>query len=154
MILVLDSAALDQITHECAIAPSAETGGVLIGEVQGDTAKVCAATGPGPNAVCRARRLDWDASYIQGVVHGVDASVVLKVIGRWHKHASPIILPSEDDRRGAEWFRQCMGDLATSVELIVACDENDAPMAFGAFHCTNDEGMTRITMAIDEMATT
>lgn len=154
MMIVLAPAALEEIARLCAVSPGAETGGVLIGEVRGNEAHVEAVSGPGPNAVCLARRLDWDASYVEGVIHGVALSVVLQVLGRWHKHAAPIILPSEDDRRGAEWFRQCVAPEDSTVELIVACDENDAPMAFGAFQCTKDEGMQRITMAIDEMATT
>lgn len=134
-----------EIARLCADAPGTETGGVLFGWRSREVAaEVIEVTGPGPNAILLPRELEWDASYIQGVIHGgLLARGTFEIIGRWHKHASPVILASQEDRRGAEWFRKAIAPESATIELIVATGENDEPLAYGAYLCTCD-GLQRI----------
>jgi len=150
MTLKVRPEAAAQIAQLCADAPQLETGGVLVGWRYNEVAaEVVHATGPGPNALLQAREMEWDPSYIQGIMDGIQLTRGgFGIIGRWHKHAAPVILASQQDRHGAEWFRMAIAPEDATVELIVGTGENDMPLAYGAYLCTCD-GLQRIECETD-----
>lgn len=129
----LSRAATQQIAALCAAAPGVETGGLLV-----DGLGQVFATGPGPGAVMKPHLLEWDASYIAGVLDAVSHAGVWRVVGRWHKHTSPVIDASVDDRGSAERFRQLIG-APELVDVVVACDADDRTIGWAVYLCTAGE---------------
>jgi hypothetical protein len=125
--------AVQLISALCAAAPGVETGGLVV--LSGDSGFV---TGPGPAATQKSQALEWDASYIVGVLDAIAHAGTWRVHGRWHKHTSPVILASEDDQESAQRFRQLIG-ADELVDVIVACDAEDRPIGLSAYLCTADE---------------
>lgn len=123
---------VEMITAACAEAPGVETGGLILLHGEG-----CTVTGPGPAALLQPRALEWDVSFIAGVL-GVAGALGAKPFARWHKHTSPIILASEEDRASAEQLRLALGR-DELVDVIVACGPDDRPIGWSAYVCTADE---------------
>lgn len=135
---------VEMIARECAAAPGVETGGLIL--VAGERASV---TGPGPAAVRTPDRLEWDASFIAGALT-VAADLGAELLGRWHKHTSPVILASSADAASAEQLRRALGG-AEFCDLIVACDREDQPIGWSAYHCT-EGGYERIQVTLPQEA--
>lgn len=121
--------AISQITRLCAAAPGVETGGLIIESLGHGFA-----TGPGPAAVQEGQALEWDASYIAGILDALAHAGVWKVVARWHKHTSPIVLASAQDRLSAMELLRVTGD-EELVDVIVACDAEDRPISWAAYMC-------------------
>ena len=97
--VVLPGAIRTQIEEECRSSPDGETGGVLIGRVEGHRATVTRATGPGPGAERRATIFRRDVEFTQAELDkaaeelGGDGLY----IGEWHSHLVPSTVPSATD---------------------------------------------------------
>ena len=77
---------------EVLSSPTRETGGILIGRLDGNKAIVHKATGPGPKAVRTSTRFDRDVEYSQNELDAEVAACNENVyLGEWHSHlvASP-----------------------------------------------------------------
>lgn len=149
MTLAISAEAREQINHLCLDHRRRETGGLLLGTRDADRAFVWEATGPGHQANAGQRTLMLDTSFVLGVITGVQAAGVLEVLGRWHKHVAADLRTSDDDRRGAEAFRQVCEfafDATNSYELVVGTDD-DQPVGYGAYLCTV-QGIERIACTL------
>lgn len=123
-------AAVARIRHLCTTTRGVETGGLLLAR----DGVIQAVTGSGPAAVAGPRRLSWDPSYIAGCLDILEQTD-LEVVGRWHKHVSPVIRASSDDREGAAAFLRAL-ELDAMVDVIVATGNGDEPIAIAAYGCT------------------
>lgn len=87
------------ITSETSANGDTETGGILIGYVEGDTAHVLRATGPGPNAVKTGMRFERDVEYTQAQLDSAASELGDKgsYLGEWHSHLVSDPSPSGQD---------------------------------------------------------
>lgn len=137
-IVSLDAGITSSIARHCAETPGVEFGGVMITGPLGSYA-----TGAGPGARMGATELVWEATYIAGCLE-VAAGLGCEFIGRWHKHTTPIILASAEDRASAEHLRRSIG--GDVIDVIVACD-GPTPIAWAAYLCT-DAGYERVELEL------
>jgi len=80
------------IVAEVTSSPTTETGGILIGRIEGSKAIIEMATGPGPKAVRTATRFERDVEFAQEALDAESAKETNNVyLGEWHSHlvASP-----------------------------------------------------------------
>lgn len=89
----------DFIYSEVESSVDAETGGVLIGYVQGRKAFVTRATGPGPKAIKSATRFERDVEYVQNELERATSELGERglYIGEWHSHLETAPKPSPTD---------------------------------------------------------
>lgn len=127
--------ARERIEHFCAQRPGYEEGGIII---ESDHS-VCV-TDSGPHAEHASDSLAWDTSYIFGCIE-VAGALGGRVIGRWHSHTSPVILPSDEDKTSAAALRKVLGT-DEIIDLIVATDAGK-PIAWAAYLCS-DAGYERV----------
>lgn len=82
-----------------------ETGGILIGRIEGDRVIVAHVVGPGPNAIHEPAKFIRDGDYAQQQLDEyVNMSeVVDDYIGEWHSHPLPVG-PSMRDRESMRWI--------------------------------------------------
>lgn len=82
-------------------SPNVETGGVLIGYVDGRTAIVTRITGPGPKALRTAIRFERDVEYVQQQIDlaAIELGGQGSYLGEWHSHLEPDPEPSGQDIR-------------------------------------------------------
>lgn len=133
MNLQLSVSALATIQRLCRANPGVETGGLVLGTPDGF---IVGLTGPGPRAVLERARLAWDPSYIAGVLDGVQlVHAQLRPIGRWHKHVSPVLAASPEDRAGAYAFRRALGTQSI-LDIVIATGDGDEPIGIAAYRCT------------------
>lgn len=97
--VVLPSDVRTFIEQETLSSPDAETGGILIGYVDGDCALVLRATGPGPNAVRTKTIFRRDVPFVQAELDKAAAELGAQglYIGEWHSHLSTDTRPSPTD---------------------------------------------------------
>lgn len=95
----------DMIEQESRERYPLETGGILIGRIEGDRAIVALAVGPGPNAIHEPTKFLRDGDYAQqqldeyiNTSEGSD-----DYIGEWHSHPLPVG-PSMRDRESMSWI--------------------------------------------------
>lgn len=131
----------DDVQLQCRCAPGLETAGVLLMSAKGDGM----ASGPGLEARRTPTRCDWDPQHIAYIVEFVRQTGGT-VLGRWHKHTSPIILASDTDRESADVFREALA-LPVMLDLIVACGADDRPIAWAAYLCS-DAGYERVDLEL------
>lgn len=86
---------------EVCSSPDRETGGILIGYVDGVRAYVTRATGPGPNAERSAQIFRRDVDYVQRELDKATDELGDRglYIGEWHSHLTPNTTPSPTDVR-------------------------------------------------------
>lgn len=87
------------IQAEVEASPTAETGGILIGYVNGRKAVVVKATGPGPKAVRTATRMERDVEFVQAELDRATKELGPKglYVGEWHSHLESDPHPSGRD---------------------------------------------------------
>ena len=93
------------IISETACHFPQETGGILVGRVEGDCAFIQHATGPGPHANHALTKFKRDGHYSQEVLNKLiqDSSGTLDYIGEWHSH--PVKSnPSSVDITSMKWI--------------------------------------------------
>lgn len=95
----------DLIQQESQMQYPLETGGILIGRIEGERVIVTHGVGPGPNAIHQPAMFLRDGAYAQ---QQLDKYVALSddiddYIGEWHSH--PIAVgPSLQDRESMRWI--------------------------------------------------
>ncbi|MBW3630998.1 MAG: hypothetical protein KY464_17125 [Gemmatimonadetes bacterium] len=89
----------------------------------------------------------WDPSYVVGYIDAITARGFTAPIGRWHKHCTPDLRASAEDRVGAAAFRAALG-LNALVDVIVAT-VHDEPISWAAYLCTA-AGYDRITAELPD----
>lgn len=132
---------VDDVRFHCLAAPGCETAGVLLLTPEGEGR----ASGPGLEALQTVDRCDWDPQHIAYIVDFVRQAGGT-ILGRWHKHTSPIILASDTDRESAAVFRDALA-LPVMLDLIVACGADDRPIAWAAYLCS-DAGYERVELEL------
>ena len=97
----LSSFAQEAVRTEAALHPREETGGMLLGYRDGDTAVVVAAVGPGPAARRTATRFLPDAAWQQSRLDEIYAASgrTTAYLGDWHTHPGGLAVLSRQDRR-------------------------------------------------------
>jgi hypothetical protein len=111
----------DFIVTEVASSPTVETGGILIGRIDGTTAIVTRATGPGPKAVRTVTRFERDIEFAQKELDAEsskDASMVY--IGEWHSHLVAEPVPSGRDVLSLTGIAQS-SNYATDCPIMLIC---------------------------------
>jgi len=94
-----------------------ETGGILLGRIDGDVAAVCDAGGPGPRAVRKPRFFLRDLEHAQrlaDLAYQRDGSIW---IGEWHTHTAGEPAPSSLD---LHTYTQLFGDPELRFEVLVS----------------------------------
>ena len=81
------------IVTEVASSPTVETGGILIGRIESNIAIVEKATGPGPNAIRKAKHFERDIEFAQAELNAATANCSV-YLGEWHSHLVPVPEPS------------------------------------------------------------
>jgi integrative and conjugative element protein (TIGR02256 family) len=83
----------------------AETGGILIGRIEGDRVIVAHAVGPGPNAIHEPAKFLRDGDYAQQQLdeYVTMSEAIDDYIGEWHSHPLPVG-PSMRDRESMSWI--------------------------------------------------
>jgi integrative and conjugative element protein (TIGR02256 family) len=92
--------ARDAILAEVQSSLAAETGGILLGYIDGNrTAVVLRATGPGPNAQKSASGFDRDVEFVQAELDSASRELGPQglYIGEWHSHLEKAPEPSPRD---------------------------------------------------------
>jgi integrative and conjugative element protein (TIGR02256 family) len=115
------SSVRDFIVTEVASSPTVETGGILIGRIDGTTAIVTRATGPGPKAVRTVTRFERDIEFAQKELDAEsskDASMVY--IGEWHSHLVAEPVPSGRDVLSLTGIAQS-SNYATDCPIMLIC---------------------------------
>lgn len=95
----------DMIKQESQERYPLETGGILIGKIEGDRVIVAHGVGPGPNAIHEPAKFLRDGEYAQ---QQLDTYVAMSegdddYIGEWHSHPIPVG-PSLRDRESISWI--------------------------------------------------
>lgn len=84
-----------------------ETGGMLVGRVEGDSVLITHATGPGPLALHSGHEFKRDGEYSQKILDQIVTEVggMYDYIGEWHSH--PLKSgPSSKDIKTMNWISQ------------------------------------------------
>jgi integrative and conjugative element protein (TIGR02256 family) len=111
----------DFIVTEVASSPNVETGGILIGRINGTTAIVNRATGPGPKAVRSATRFERDVEYAQQELDMDSTNDPSNVyIGEWHSHLVATPVPSGRDVLSLTGIAQA-SNYATDCPIMLIC---------------------------------
>lgn len=89
----------DFIRAEVESSSNAETGGILIGYIDGQSVVVVKATGPGPKAKRTATRLERDVEFVQKQLDDAEKALGIKgrYVGEWHSHLESDPKPSGRD---------------------------------------------------------
>ena len=133
MVIRIPDNALAALDVMCRAAGGLETGGVLAAdEIATEVVVVTHVSDAGPTAVRTRDRLEWDPEHIAAQLGYLSDRP--RIFGRWHKHCGPVLLASEEDRRGAEAFRAAVG--AEAVLDIIVATEDDRPIGWAAYLCT------------------
>lgn len=103
--IYIDATAVHVMRLESELKYPHETGGILLGTIEGDTAAVAHVSGPGPRALHASHRFVRDGDYAQHVLERILASSGGKqdYLGEWHSHPSrsPV---SHRDRASMRWI--------------------------------------------------
>ncbi len=122
----------DFIVNEVASSPTVETGGILIGRIDGTTAIVTRATGPGPKAIRTATRFERDVEFAQQELDAESARDLSMVyIGEWHSHLVPEPAPSGRDVLSLTGIAQS-SNYATTSPIMLICGFNQEKKSIGA----------------------
>jgi len=99
--IILSREIAETIRAEVEASVDAETGGILIGHVQGRTAVVMRATGPGPNAKRTKAVFERDVEFVQSQLDQAAGEFGERglYIGEWHSHLETDPEPSPRDIR-------------------------------------------------------
>lgn len=78
---------------------ASETGGLLVGKREGDTVKIVAASGPGPQAVHKPTIFERDGAFSQAWLEQTmkDHGGKVEYVGEWHSHPNSVPIPSRRD---------------------------------------------------------
>jgi integrative and conjugative element protein (TIGR02256 family) len=103
--IYLGAVVADTIEQESRERYPLETGGILIGRIEGDRVIVAHAIGPGPNAIHEPAKFLRDGDYAQQQLDEyVNVSEgIYDYIGEWHSHPLPVG-PSMRDRESMSWI--------------------------------------------------
>ncbi len=111
----------DFIFTEVGSSPTVETGGILMGRIDGTTASITRATGPGPNAIRTATRFERDVEYAQQELDAESSKDSSSVyIGEWHSHLVPTPSPSGRDVLSLTGIAQS-SNYATDCPIMLIC---------------------------------
>ena len=103
--IYIDATAAHVMRLESELKYPHETGGILLGTIEGDTAAIGHASGPGPKAQHTRYRFVRDGAYAQHVLESILASSggTQDYLGEWHSHPSrsPV---SHRDRSSMRWI--------------------------------------------------
>lgn len=107
--IILLAEVAEAFFRECARALPNETGGVLVGRVDGDIATVHHAVGPGPKAKHSRASFTRDGEYAQDQLDALHEASVghYDYLGEWHSHTA-FQGPSPRDKAS-------MAEIATST---------------------------------------
>ena len=115
-----DSVRADIVT-EVSSSPTTETGGILIGRIEGSKAIIERATGPGPKAVRTATLFERDIEFAQ---KELDAESVKgsnnAYVGEWHSHLVASPEPSGRDVLSMIGIAEAV-NYATDCPLMLIC---------------------------------
>ncbi len=104
--LGLSASIVETLQRACERKAPCETGGVLVGHVDGDgRTVVTAVVGPGPNALHSRNRFQRDGEYTQAEVDRLyhESEGRVDYIGEWHSHPDAGG-PSHIDRHAMSWI--------------------------------------------------
>lgn len=109
------------ITAEVASSPATETGGILIGRIEGNKAIIVRATGPGPNAKRTASVFERDIEFAQGELDAEAAKGQGNLyVGEWHSHLVASPEPSGRDVLSMTGIAQA-SNYATDCPVMMIC---------------------------------
>ncbi len=134
---------------EVQSCPTTETGGILIGRIEGDKAIIERATGPGPKAVKTATRFERDIEFAQSELDAATASSHTSVyLGEWHSHLVASPKPSPRDVLSMQDIAESR-NYATDCPVMVICgfDQKAATIAeINAWAFPVSSSMRRVTI--------
>jgi integrative and conjugative element protein (TIGR02256 family) len=131
------------IEEEIRSSPKSETGGVLLGNLAGESLVITCATGPGPGARRSRDRLVLDNRYCQGAIDAARnlSRGQLRYYGEWHSHPAGDLSPSPDDLRSLETLATSSTSGIAFPVIIIACLDQRGDLSAKAF--TYRTGETR-----------
>jgi len=116
---------------EVESSPTTETGGILIGRIEGSRAIVARATGPGPKAIRTATRFERDIEFAQNELDAEVANGNSNIyIGEWHSHLVTLPEPSGRDVLSMKGIAEAP-NYATDCPVMVICGFDKKTGAFG-----------------------
>lgn len=134
---------------EVASCPTTETGGILIGKIEGNKAIIERATGAGPKAVKTATRFERDTQFAQAELDaaatGSNPSVYL---GEWHSHLVAAPEPSPRDVLSMQGIAES-SNYATECPVMLICGFDQKASAIGelrAWVFPASSSMRRVTI--------
>ncbi|MEZ6104470.1 MAG: ThiF family adenylyltransferase [Pirellulaceae bacterium] len=106
---------------EVEACPTTETGGILIGRIEGNRAIIEQATGPGPNAVKTSTRFERDIKFAQAELNSAASRSNPSIyLGEWHSHLVASPEPSPRDVLSMQEIAES-GNYATDCPVMVVC---------------------------------
>lgn len=118
---------VEKMKHEVSQDIHIETGGILLGQINGNEAIIRAASDAGPNAIKESARFERDSLHCQSFLDGFKGKFVY--VGEWHYHPSKDGKPSLTDIKS---FKEIAGQknyiTSNPISIIITSD--------GKLHCT------------------
>jgi integrative and conjugative element protein (TIGR02256 family) len=116
-----------------AHAPN-ETGGILVGRVEGDRVIVLAASDAGPRAIREPTRFERDGAYCQEflMAKAAELGAGADYVGEWHSHPRSSACPSSRDTQSFVEIAADPNVLTTAPVLIIVAPQADAAIEWSA----------------------
>lgn len=121
MTIELPKAVRVAIETEVASSPTVETGGILIGRIEGNKALIVRATGPGPNAKRTASVFERDIEFAQAELDAeAGKGLGNRYVGEWHSHLVASPEPSGRDVLSMTGIAEA-SNYATDCPVMMIC---------------------------------
>jgi integrative and conjugative element protein (TIGR02256 family) len=145
----LPDAVRASIVAEVKANPHTETGGILIGRIEGRRAIVSRATGPGPNAIKTVTRFERDVDFAQNELNiEVSSRSANSYIGEWHSHLVASPEPSGRDVLSMQGIAAA-ANYATDSPVMIICGFDQKEGKIGeikAWVFSSSSSMRRMTI--------
>jgi integrative and conjugative element protein (TIGR02256 family) len=151
-VVKLSSMAAASVCQESTRALPYETGGVLVGFVEGTTACVTHTIGPGPRAIHRRTGFQRDGDYAQDQINQLYEQSGGKVdyLAEWHSHPKPIA-PSPMDLQSMRDISQDEKYLRPEPLLLLAVQVRRSVWQFYAYQYRDGE-LTELSIQVEQEA--
>ena len=114
----LSSQALSDILHETAEHFETETGGILLGALEGDRWYVAEVLDPGPGAILTHSYFEYNHEYLTHLANKVARryKTPLRLLGLWHRHPGSLDrFSGTDDRTNTLYVQRCGGPVISGL---------------------------------------
>jgi proteasome lid subunit RPN8/RPN11 len=116
--VLLSGQALSDILHETAEHFATETGGVLLGAVEGNRWYVAEVLDPGPGATLTHSYFEYNHNYLTHLANKTARryKTPLRLLGLWHRHPGSLDrFSGTDDRTNTLYVERCGGPVVSGL---------------------------------------